>query len=168
MVMGSAPGRTPPPTLTVLLRGADVSLGVLGPLVIVVTDGPRAWAQNQVKNVVGEVERLRKSTHRERLIYVYVAAASSDIPDQAARKASAPLGALFDECIGVHEGDGFRASLTRAVVTSISMLAPIRVRPEIVVTVEEAAQRLGPRVSLPSRVIYEAIEAVRSAAHSEV
>lgn len=152
---------------TILLRGQDIALGALGPAVVLVTDGPHAWASNQVNSVVEELTRLRKTSHRERLIYVYVAGATTDIPDTAARKQSAPIAELFDECVGIHEGDGFRASLTRAIVTSISMFSATRVRPEIVASVSEAGARLSARLGQPATSIVDAIEAVRAAAHGK-
>lgn len=142
-----------------------MALGTLGPLVIAVTDGPQAFALDVIERSMAEMTRLRRTSHKSRFIYVYLAGETSKIPDQPAREKSAPIADLFDECVGIHEGSGFRGSLVRAVVTSIGMLTARRIRPTIVATIPEAAAALTERSGLSVADITAAIEAVRRAAH---
>jgi hypothetical protein len=151
--------------VNILLRAPDMALGTLGPLVIAVTDGPQAFAPDTLTRSMAELSRLRRTSHKDRFVYVYLAGERSQVPDQAAREKAAPITELFDECVGIHEGSGFRGSLVRAVVTSIGLLTPRRVRPTIVATIAEASATLAPRTGIADDEISAAIEAVRRAAH---
>lgn len=153
----------------VLLVQPGASLGTFGSLVIAATTGPSAFHTPHVRRVVDEMARLRRTTHSERFIYVYVAGEQSGFPSDEARAITAEAASLVDYAVGVHEGHGFRASAVRGVVVGISMLSRARVRPEIVSTVTEAAANLVgryPDLGTESAV-RAAIEKVRGAAGAD-
>lgn len=152
----------------IVFRGTDAALGVFGPLVIAVTDGPEAFRPEYAQRVLDEVGRLRRTTHAERLVYLYVAGERAGIPGTEVRDKLAKVGELMDACVGVHEGTGFRASAIRAVIAGITMLSRTRVRPQIVASIDEAAAQVTATHSdLGGRMaVLEAIREVREAAQS--
>lgn len=149
-----------------LFRGSDASLGVCGPVVITATDGPASFEPAIVRRVVDEIARLRRTSHQNLLVYVYVAGERTALPSPEARAISAELGELFDACIGVHEGSGFRAGAVRAVVAGIAMMSRARVRPSIVSTIAEAATLVAARYpeAGAETALRRSIEHVREAA----
>ncbi|MFO0683847.1 MAG: hypothetical protein U0234_17450 [Sandaracinus sp.] len=149
----------------VLLVQPGASLGTFGSLVIAVTDGPSALEASSVRVAVDTVARLRRTSHAQRLIYVYVVGERSGLPSDETRAITAELAGLVDAVVGVHEGQGFRASVVRGIVVGISMLSRSRMRPEVVSTVAEAAAKLAERhPDLGSEsAVRAAIEQVRGA-----
>lgn len=145
-------------------------LGLFGPLVIATTEGPRSFHPALTRRVVDEVARLRRTTHQDKLIYVYIASEESNVPDPESRRIAAELPPLVDAAVGVHEGNGFRASAVRAIVTGIAMLQPRRLNPKIVDTVHAASAYLHTQYpELGSELdILDAIEDVRAAARATV
>lgn len=147
-------------------RGA--ALATRGPLVIVVTDGPDAFAPDLAQRAVDAIRELRRTSHKDRLVYVYLAGERSGMPSAEAREITATMSSLIDQVVGVHEGSGFRASAIRAVVTGLTMIARGNVKPEIVATTTEAGALLAtknPDLG-PARDIAQAIEATRRAARA--
>ncbi len=150
----------------IVFCGNDAALGVFGPLVIAVTDGPESFRPEYVQRVLNEVSRLRRTTHANKLVYLYVAGERSTLPGADVRETAAKVADLFDACIGVHEGTGFRASALRAVIVGFTMLSRARVRPEIVATVDAAAAYAGARHPElgGANAVLDAIREVRAAA----
>jgi hypothetical protein len=153
-------------TTEIVFEGDGAALGVFGPLVVAVTNGPNSFHPINAQRVVDHIARLRRTTHAKQLVYVYVAGERSELPGAEARKITAELGEIFDACIGVHEGAGFRASAIRAVVVGISMASRRRVRPEVVSTIGDGAERVAARFPEIGAAadIRRAIERVHAAA----
>lgn len=152
----------------ILFQGDGAALGVLGPLVIAVTDGPNSFRPEYARRVLEEVTRLRRTTHADRLIYLYVAGEHASLPDPEVRDTVAQVAEHFDACVGVHEGTGFKASAVRAVIAGITLLSRSRVRPEIVATIQKGAETLAENhADLGTRSeLLEAILDVRAAANA--
>lgn len=153
---------------TILLSRDGAALGTHGALVIASTEGPRSFAP--VRAMVDEIGRLRRTSHRERLVYVYVAGENVEPPSQEQRKVAAEVSAHVDAIYGVHEGSGFRASIIRSVVMGIAMLSRQRVQQVIIDSVRKASEQLAtnePALGGP-REIESAIEAVRAAARATI
>ncbi len=151
---------------SILLSRDGAALGTHGCLVVASTEGPESFRPARV--MVDEIARLRRTTHRDRLVYVYVAGERSGTPDADARKIASEVGLHVDAIYGVHEGAGFRASLIRGIVTGIAMISRQRVQPEIADSVRAASELLAmrePTLGGP-REIASAIEAVREAARA--
>lgn len=129
----------------ILFSESGASVAFRGPLVVAITDGPDAFNVKCAKRTVAEVQRLRRGSHKDRMIYVYLAGERSGIPSAEAREVASGIGDLIDVGVGIHEGNGFRASAIRAVVTGISMMSRARVKLEIVATVDEAAALVSTR-----------------------
>ncbi len=153
---------------SILVQEHGGGLGVRGALVIATTEGPRSFRPAITRRVVDEIARLRRTSHQDRLVYVYVAGEEANVPDAESRRIAAELAQHLDTVVGVHEGDGFRASAIRAIVTGISLLQPRRVSPKIVETVQAASAYLHARhPDLGSEQdIADAIEDVRTAARA--
>lgn len=151
----------------ILFQGQDAAVGVFGPLVIAVTDGPESFRPEYARRVLEEVSRLRRTTHADRLIYLYVAGERSSLPEPEVRDTVAQVAEHFDACVGVHEGSGFKASAVRAVIAGITMLSRSRVRPEIVATIEQGVEALSVRhPDLGTRAeLLSAVLEVRAAAN---
>ncbi len=126
----------------ILFQQDGGGLGTYGDLVIATTEGPGSFHPGTTQRVVDEVLKLRRTSHRDRLIYVYVAGEESGMPDQESRRIAAQLQGHVDTVVGVHEGAGFRASVVRAIVTGITQLGQHKVRPRIVDSVRTAGTML--------------------------
>jgi hypothetical protein len=160
-----------PSVTSILVQQDGTAVGVLGPLVIATTEGPRSFRPDTTRRAVDQIARLRRTTHQAKLIYVYVAAEGANVPDQESRRIAAEITALVDEAVGIHEGEGFRASVVRAIVTSISLLQSRRasiMRHSVVESAEAASALLHSRFPELGDVhdILDAIEAVRGAARA--
>ena len=144
--------------------GPDLLLTSAGPLAICVTDGPRAFERPNIVGAFTALQRLKATTHRDMLYYIYVAGEHSALPNAEARKMSVEITKLADLVLGIHEGDGIRASLVRAVVTGITMMASTKLKPHIVATPEQAAAWAAPRVggALSEAQILEALRFTRA------
>jgi hypothetical protein len=148
--MSLSPGVLPaaPPEFRALHVERSMALAVCGPLVVAAWTGPVPEEVACRQRVLDEMRRLRRGTHAKLLLYVYLVGENASIPDREARKVSANLPEHFDYCAGVHEGNSMRASLIRAVVTSMVMLSRVRLVKErhvIASTPREAARALAPR-----------------------
>lgn len=142
-----------------------MALGVVGPLVIAVTDGPEAFQLRDTTEGVRLVEELRATTHADLLVYCYVATERSAILPAEQRHLGVRLANACDLVVGVHEGSGFRASVIRGVITGITLTSRSRPRPHVVGTTGEAAVFLAGR--MPGTDVSElrgALEEVRLAA----
>lgn len=149
-------------TLQILFAASGTALGVYGPLVIVVVAGPDR--PSSVRRAVDEIARLRRTTHQRELHYLYVAGEHAEVPSAESRAIAAGIAQHVDASMGVHEGEGFRASVVRAVVTSIGMLSGRM--PEIVVSVQDATDKLAARHATvgPAEGVRTAIAELRLAA----
>lgn len=138
------------------------SLGVYGPVVIAVIHG--ADRSENAERAVQEMRKLRRTTHSKELHYVYVVIDEAEMPSAKTREVAATLPTLVDTVIGVHEGEGFRASVVRAVVTGIGMVSGSL--PTVVSTTREAANKLAslhPNVG-PAEDLRIAIDKLRGVA----
>jgi hypothetical protein len=139
------------------------AVGVLGPFALCTADGPSAFSPITARRVVSEIERLRRTSHRSRLVYVYVVAEDANLPDHETRKIVAEVAQHVDAVIGIHEGTGFRASVVRGMITSINLLARQRLRPIIFASVGEAVEHLERRSpELGAKRLFEALASVRA------
>ena len=111
-----------------------------------------------------EIRKLRRSTHTKELHYVDVVTEHASMPGAKTRQIAAALPTLTGSFTGVHEGEGFRASVVRAVVTGIGMVTGSM--PAVTTTTREAAAKLAamhPSVG-PAEDLRIAIERLRRAA----
>ena len=137
-------------------------MGLFGPVFIVVIAG--ADRPENAERAVQELKRLRRTTHAKELRYVYVVLDNAALPGLSTRGVATAIPTLTDSLVGVHEGEGFRASVVRAVVTGIGMVTGTN--PEIVKTCAEAAALLASKSANvgPAEELRVAIEKLRSQA----
>jgi hypothetical protein len=149
---------------TICFEDESAALGVHGPLVIAVISGRHPLSAHAARRAVDEITRLRKTTHRNALLYAYVVSELAEAPGAEARSILAELPHQMDASVGVHEGAGFRASMLRAVVTGISMASRTGIHPDIVATVPAAAASICARYpALDEEGVVAAFERVRTA-----
>lgn len=156
--------------ISIVLQEGGSAIGHRGPMVVAATEGPHSFGPERTRRAVDAIVRLRQTSHRDRLIYVYVASEDSNVPDAESRRIASEIAQHVDVMVGVHEGSGFRASAVRAVVTGISLLQPRRISPRVLSSVSDAGAYLqGAFPELGSAAtIEEAIEDVRAAARATV
>ena len=137
-------------------------MGLFGPVFIVVIGG--ADRPENAERAVQELKRLRRTTHAKELRYVYVVLDNAAMPGSRTRGVATAIATLTDSLVGVHEGEGFRASVVRAVVTGIGMVTGTN--PEIVKTGAEAAALLASKSANvgPAEELRVAIQTLRSQA----
>lgn len=156
--------------ISIVLQEGGSAIGCRGPMVIAATEGPRSFRPELTRRAVDAIVRLRQTSHRDKLIYVYVASEESNVPDAESRRIAAELAQHVDAMVGVHEGDGFRASAIRAVVTGISLLQSRRITPRVHSSVADASVYLESAFPELGRAatIEAAIDDVRTAARATV
>lgn len=141
---------------------------VLGPLAVVAWTGPVPIDAPRAQRLLDAMQQLRSTSHRDLLLYAYVVAETASMPDGPARTIGARLPELFDHCAAIHEGDGLRSSVIRAVLTSMTMMARVRSRKKLDVVSYpwDAAHVLAPmsRGRLDEVAIHDAIESTRCVA----
>ena len=145
--------------LEVLFTNPEAAVGLFGPVFIVVIAG--ADRPENAERTLQEMRRLRRTTHAKELQYVYVVLNNAAMPGAKTRELATAIPGLTDSVVGVHEGEGFRASVLRAVVTGIGMVT--RSSPEIVKTGAEAAVLLASKSANvgPPEALRAAIEKLR-------
>ncbi len=148
-------------SLRIVFAHDGIGLAIYGPLAIAVIEG--ADRPDAVRRTLDELARLRRTTHKSELHYLYVASENAEMPSTESRTAASSLSRFVDSSMGVHEGEGFRASVIRAVVTGIGMAGGKL--PEVVASVSEAADKLSARhASLGTAAdLRAAVEALRRA-----
>ena len=147
--------------LEVSFVDSSAGLGVYGPVVIAVIAG--ADRTENAERTVQEIRKLRRTTHAKELHYLYIVIDQAQMPSAKTRQVAAALPTLVDTVVGVHEGEGFRASVVRAVVTGIGMAGGSL--PIIVSSTREAAAKLAamrPSVG-PAEALREALDTLRRA-----
>ena len=134
-------------------------MGLYGPVFIAVIAG--ADRADNAERAVQERKRLRRTTHAKELRYVYVVLENAVMPGPKTRDIATAISGLTDTVVGVHEGEGFRASMVRAVVTGIGMVTGTS--PEIVKNSAEAAALLASKSANvgPAEELRVAIETLR-------
>lgn len=149
--------------LQVLAQSAGSVLATEGPVVIGATFGDDAWNVPALERAIATMRELRATTHKDMFAYCYIATASSALPSPTVQRLSSQIAELCDVVVGIHEGDGFRASAVRAAVTGMALLAPRGPWPHVVSTPVEAAHFLAAHLkNQPSaETIRKAIEATR-------
>ena len=148
--------------LEVLFVTPGAALGVFGLVIIAIISGQDR--PEDAERAVEEIRKLRRSTHTKELHYVYVVTEHASMPGAKTRQIAAALPTLTGSFTGVHEGEGFRASVVRAVVTGIGMVTGSM--PAVTTTTREAAAKLAamhPSVG-PAEDLRIAIERLRRAA----
>lgn len=147
--------------LEVLFTNASAAVGLYGPVFIAVIAG--ADRPDNAERAVQELKRLRRTSHARELRYVYVVTHDSDMPSARTRELAIAIPSVTDSVLGVHEGEGFRASMVRAVVTGIGMATGSN--PDIVKTTAEAAALLASRHASvgPAAELRAAIDTLRRA-----
>ncbi|MDP3275526.1 MAG: hypothetical protein Q8Q09_10050 [Deltaproteobacteria bacterium] len=126
------------------------ALTVFGPVLICVWCGPLPHNAQRATAVLHQLKRMRSSSHRDKLLYVYVAGATSTFPDDDARRIVSGYLVHFDASVGIHEGDTLRASIVRSIVAGMQMMSKTRSKNTVVQTSEEAGRvlfKLAPELS---------------------
>lgn len=161
----SAVNRQVPPGMRVIYTEPSIAMTVRGPLVTVACTGSVVLDVARSQRFYESMKHLRETSHASLLLYAYVMDEKVGMPDAPARPIGAKVMALFDHCVGIHEGEGWRASAVRAVLTSVAMLSRVslRGRIEVVPDVETAAHRMAPHAQgeLTEDAIREAIAVTR-------
>ena len=145
--------------LEVLFTNPEAAVGLFGPVFIAVIAG--ADRPENAERAVKEMRRLRRTTHAKELRYIYVVLDNAVMPGPKTREIATAIPTLTDGVVGVHEGEGFRASMVRAVVTGIGMVTGSS--PEIVKSAAEAAVLVASKSASvgPAEELRVAIETLR-------
>lgn len=150
--------------LEVLFTNASAAVGLYGPVFIAVIAGDDR--PENAERAVQEMKRLRRTTHAKELRYIYVVLENAVMPGPKTREIATAIPTLTDTVVGVHEGEGFRASVVRAVVTGIGMVTGTS--PEIVKSAGEAAALMASKSASvgPAEELRVAIETLRRQARA--
>lgn len=91
-------------------------------------------------------QTLEPSTGPDRpLLAITIVSERTSMPDSESRAIAASFSTYFDYYVGVHEGTGFRASLVRAVVAGMSLMAKDRAAHDICGSLSQGAALLAAR-----------------------
>lgn len=146
----------------IILEGPGFLVAHIDGLLLQIWDGPAPTAAAFDLMVPVLEDDFRRTGHKAAALTVV--GASSDMPDEAARKRAAALPAHFSYYVGVHEGGSLRASVVRLVLAGMAMLSAHRADTTIVSTLEEGLGLLRARSpALPPQAdLLAAIVALRA------